>query len=282
MIRELVLLLSAAVAAPVIAQQTAAPPVAGQGVPAVADFLGSIGGNTDIRTVDGQFTPSPYTGTDRLTVPLERDRGRVLGYRFFREKRRDNATATAEAARDAFAAECREKGGTIEPTTSEVAMVFHRQIADGIEYHEPGAKHLWVAINAVCSRGPANVMGGFLAAVYDPTAAAGAISAIVGRVPIKTAIYAYGPHRIASAAALQARQTRASSEIKADQDWHEAFQRDLAIGTDTNCGTVIQIRGPMIEIAMPPDRLTPNGKSTFWSRRDVLRPPRTAPCTFGL
>lgn len=282
MIRELILLLSAAVAAPVIAQQTAAAPVAGQRVPAVADFLGSIGGNTDIRTVDGQFAPSPYTGFHRLTVPLERDRDLVLGYRFFKEKRRDNAIATAEAARAAFAAECREKGGMIEPTTSEVATAFHRQIADGIEYREPGAKHFWVAITDVCSRGPATIMGGFLAAVYDSTAAAGAISAIVGRVPTKTAVYAYSANRIASAAALQARQTRASNEIKAEQDWHEAFQRDLAIGTDTNCGTVIQIRGPMIEIAVPPDRLTPNGQSTFWSRRDALRPPRSAPCTFGL
>lgn len=260
----------------------AAAPAVGQQQPAISDFLSTIGGDTDIRTVDGHFTPSPYTGTLRLTVPLERDRGRILGYRFFREKRRDNATATAEAARNAFSTECREKGGAIEPTASEVAMAFHRQIADGIEYREPGAKHFWVAITAVCSRGPATIMGGFLAAVYDPTAAAGVISAIVGRVPTQTAIYAYGPNRIASAAALQARQTRASNEIKAEQDWHEAFQRDLAIGTDTNCGTVIQIRGPMIEIAMPPDRLTPNGQSTFWSRRDALRPPRSAPCTFGL
>ena len=282
MVRKSLLLFLTALAAPTLAQQADPPPASGRQAPAVADFLGTIGGNIDIRTVDGHLAPSPYTGFHRLTVPLERDRGRILGYRFFREKRRDNATATAEAALTAFATECREKGGAIEPATSEVAMAFHRQIADGIEYREPGAKHFWVAITAVCSRGPATIMGGFLAAVYDPTAAAGMMSLLVGRTPTQTAVYAYGPYRIASAVALQDRREAAVADMVAEQGGIEAFQRDLAIGSDTNCGTVIQIRGPMIEIARPPDRLTPNGQSTFWSRRDALRPPQSAPCTFGL
>lgn len=53
------------------------------------------------------------------------------------------------------------------------------------------------------------------------------------------------------------------------------------IGTVTNCGTVIEVRGPMVEIAVPPTVLTPNGQTTFWSRRDAL-PPSSTPCTYGL
>lgn len=41
-------------------------------------------------------------------------------------------------------------------------------------------------------------------------------------------------------------------------------------------GTVIQIRGPIVEIAVPPVRLTPNGQSTFWSKRAVLARPGIA------
>ena len=282
MVRKSLFLLLAALAAPTLAQQADPPPASGQQPPAIADFLGTIGGNTDIRTVDGHLAPNPYTGFHRLTVPLERDRGRILGYRFFKEKRRDNATATAEAARTAFSAECEGKGGTIEPDNSEVATAFHRRIAADIEYLEPSAKHFWVAITAVCSRGPAEVMGGFLAAVYDPTEAAGMMSLLVGPTPTKTAVYAYGPYRIAGAAPLRERQKAVMADVAAEQERIEAFQRDLAIGSVTNCGTVIEVRGPMIEIAVPPTMLTPNGQATFWSRRDALRPAGSAPCTFGL
>ena len=44
----------------------------------------------------------------------------------------------------------------------------------------------------------------------------------------------------------------------AEQRANGTFRRDLAVGIETNCGTVIQIREPMVEIAVPPIRLTPN------------------------
>ena len=68
----------------------------------------------------------------------------------------------------------------------------------------------------------------------------------------------------------------------AEQKENDAFRQTLAIGTETNCGTVIQIRRPMVEIAVLPVRLTPNGQSTFWSKRTVLARSGIAPCTYGL
>ncbi|KQN72970.1 hypothetical protein ASE91_18135, partial [Sphingomonas sp. Leaf62] len=72
----------------------------------------------------------------------------------------------------------------------------------------------------------------------------------------------------------QHRQHRQLAAILADyateQRANEAFQKDIAVGTETNCGTVIQVRGAMVEIALPPVRPTPNGQSTFWSKRTAL------------
>ncbi len=72
------------------------------------------------------------------------------------------------------------------------------------------------------------------------------------------------------------------ADYAAEQRANEAFQKDIVVGTETNCGTVIQVRGPMVEIAVPPVRPTPNGQSTFWSKRTALTHPGPALCTYGL
>jgi hypothetical protein len=98
----------------------------------------------------------------------------------------------------------------------------------------------------------------------------------------RTAVYAYRPDRIRTAASFETQEAALRADDAAEQRANEIFRRDLAIGTETNCFTVIQIRGPMVEIAVPPVRLTPNGQSTFWSKRTVLARPGIAPCTYGL
>ena len=141
-------------------------PAMAQQSPGVADFLSTIGGDTDIKTSRSLRTrPSPQV------FPLLDDADEITGYRYFSEKITANGSATAERARDAFAQE-------------------------------------------------------------------------------------------------------------AEQKRREAFRRDLAIGTVTNCGKVIQIRGPMIKIAVPPTTLTPTASppsgpdATRW-RRPSRRPAPT-------
>lgn len=135
----------------------------------------------------------------------------------------------------------------------------------------------------MCSRGPNQVLGGFVAITYDTTEVAtkgeigSRLMSRVSMVPTRTAVYAYRPDQIRSAAWFQRAQDTYIADREAEQKRREAFRRDLAIGTVTNCGTVIQIRGPMVEIAVPPTRLTPNGQSTFWSRRDALAPTFSTP-----
>ena len=62
----------------------------------------------------------------------------------------------------------------------------------------------------------------------------------------------------------------------------EAFQRKLSIGNETNCGAVIDMRGPMAEIAVPPNVRAPNRPATFWTRIERLAPPGFGLCTYGL
>lgn len=215
-------------------------------------------------------------------------RSSVIGYRFFSEKLAANGSATAERAQAAFAQECTAKGGHIEPEDGEVARSFRERVLGRRLPPRGSYKHFWSGLSAVCARSPSEVMGGFVAIIFDNTELAtkgdfGArLFSKISLMATRTAVYAYRPDRIPTAASFERREAALRADDAAEQKANEAFRRTLAIGTETNCGTVIQIRGPMVEIAVPPVRLTPNGQSTFWSKRTVLARFGIAPCTYGL
>lgn len=255
----------------------------GQQLPGITDFLTSIGGDTDLKTSGSLRTrPSPQV------FPLLDDADEIIGYRFFSEKLTANGSATAIRARDVFAQECAAKGGRIEPEDGDAARTFWERVLGRRLPPRGGFKHFWSGISAICSRTANEVLGGFVAITYDTTEVAtkgdlgSRLMSRVSMVPTRTAVYAYRPGLIRSAARFQQAQSTYVADREAEHKRREAFRRDLAIGTVTNCGMVIQIRGPMIEIAVPPTTLTPNGQSTFWSRRDALAPTFSTPCTYGL
>lgn len=257
----------------------------GSGVPAsgIADFLTTIGGDTEVKTSGSMLSdPSPQL------YPLARDGSEIIGYRSFAEKLAANGSATAERAQAVFAQECTAKGGRIEPEDGEVARSFHNRVLDRTLPPRGSYKHFWSGLSAVCARSPSEVMGGFVAITFDNTELATKgdfgprLFSKISLMATRTAVYAYRPDRIPTAASFEKREATLRAYDAAEQKANEAFRQTLAIGAETNCGTVIQIRGPMVEIAVPPVRLTPNGQSTFWSKRTVLARPGIAPCTYGL
>jgi hypothetical protein len=61
-----------------------------------------------------------------------------------------------------------------------------------------------------------------------------------------------------------------------------AFRKSLTIGSQTNCGLVIDDRGPVIEVQLPPATSSPNGERRFWVKRDKLTDyPAPEGCNFG-
>jgi hypothetical protein len=261
----------------------ASVPAMAQQTPGIADFLATIGGDNDVRTSGSlRSDPAPQI------YPLLDNAPEIVGYRFFSEKLTANGSATAERARDAFARECTGKGGRIEPEGSDIARTFRDRVLGRKLPLRGRYKHFWSGISAVCSRGAGQVLGGFVAVTYDTTEVAtkgdlgSRLLSRISTVPTRTAVYAYRPDLIRAAPSPQARQAAADNAIEAERQRLESFRRELVIGTVTNCGTVIQVRGPMVEIVVPPTVLTPNGQPTFWSRRDALAPPSSTPCTYGL
>ena len=256
-----------------------------QTAPHITDFLADIGGSTSERTIGGHL----QSGWRKM-LPLTRDGGEVVGARFFSEKITRAGSATAIRARNAFADECRAKGGEIAAEASDVHALFRDRVLTDVEWRGDGGKYFQTGLTAVCETVSGAVLGGFVAIIYDTTAVnRGFATALVGKVPNETAIYAYRPGRIVSQAMIdrghageQARQAAHTAGQDRLQAGFEAFQKGIAIGTDTHCGTVIDLRGPMVEVAVPVTRTAPSGQSTFWSRRDALFPPGTGLCRYGL
>jgi hypothetical protein len=255
-----------------------------QSAPTVADFITTIGGETSLKTMGGNMTwPQAQ--------PLVRNKDELLGYRFFAENISSNAMATTERVRKAFATACRSAGGALEPNDGVVAKAFYDRVLSDVIGPRIG-KDYWRGHVAVCSKGPTNILGGFVAIVHDTTDVVSKgdigsrfLSKVFG-LPTHTAIYAFRPNQIENRATLEAAAAKrilAAATERADETARtEAFRKEIAVGSETNCGTVIQLRGPMVEIAVPAYRNTPNGQSTFWSKRDRLYPVGPALCSYGL
>ena len=60
------------------------------------------------------------------------------------------------------------------------------------------------------------------------------------------------------------------------------FRAALQVGSKTNCGTVIAVRNPLVQVQLPPYVAAPSGAREFWVRRDELTDagPPTG-CRFG-
>lgn len=262
----------------------AAPPMAPTTNPTIADFISIIGGDTLPKTVQSDRGSVPV-----IMKPLLRDRDEILGYRFHKQYTGSNGTAFAEKARAAFNQECLAKGGMIEREGGPITTAFlDARAVDRTREPQP-MTIVSIGIASTCLSKDGRPLGGFLGLVRDtsPMLAKGyAGSPFLMQTsgqPSRTAVYAYRASAIPSLALVQQAQQRRRDderreEERAEQAYVEKerqlarFRTSLAVGTETHCGTVIQLRGPMVELAIPPGR-SPSGQSTFWLKREQLDPP---------
>lgn len=266
------------------------PVVAASSSPPLIGVLAKVGGGPVPGLAEAKSSP----GLEPLLWPLRDFPQQVAGSTYFAEKRMSDGTATAERARDLFAEQCSAEGGRIEPPDGYAAQSFADWATDDRMPTTNRYKHRWVPISSLCTAQTGDrFLGGFYAAVYDTSGVASdgdlGSRAMMRLFPVKTltAVYIFRgegigrpsqfagqrpPSRREQVAALRAMEDKQTAEMRAN----------LQIGTETNCGTVIEIRPPLAQIAVPPIMKTPNGQATFWSRIDRLIPAGISVCTFGM
>ena len=283
----------ATVAAGLIATPAALSGAQERARPVIGDFLATIGGDSSPKTVGADKSiDAPHI------QPLARDASDIVAYRFFKENMAVRTPRALGRAREAFGQECLAKGGRLLVDTDLVVQDFKRRRAESLL---PPNKpfHVWEADAAVCVASSGHAMGGLVSISerkgMEPSTHNGSTMVVGLLMPsyVRTAVYAYHPRAIGGPTPALMAQNRAGpsegeltarfqEERRREQEREEAFRRTMDVGTETNCGMVIQVRGPVVEVALPPTRTTPSGQTSFWSKRAVLFPPGPTVCTFGL
>lgn len=236
-----------------------------------ADFLNAIGGSTDAKTV-GKDMPE--------AAPLTRDARWLLGARFFSEKFKSNAMATAETAQAAFANQCRQDGGQIlstgDPASGDFYQRFVWNLARTTPYH-----YRWRGLTSICTTDSRHVISAMTAIVYDPSEMASnadiGSKMMFGLFPVKvrTAVYAYRPEAVTPPAQAnenaQQDMQRRTAAYEARQKALADFQKALQIGSVTNCGMIIDMRGAVAQVQQ--DGIYSGVTApTRWVRVDQLLP----------
>ncbi len=247
----------------------------------------------------GEALPSPteaknVSGLPPLLWPMRDVPRQVMASAYFSERRLSDGTATAERTRDLFARQCVVEGGRIEPADSNAAKAFEKWATVDRLPTTQQYKHRWRAISSLCAHGAERFLGGFYAAVFDATGTAteGDIGsrAMMWMFPVKTltAVYLFngdgiGPRSIYAKSSDQYLLERMQASHAEEEKQTAQLRAGVKVGSETNCGTVIEVRPPLVQIAVPATRQTPNGQPTFWSRIDRLVPAGFgAICMFGL
>ena len=271
-------LMSAALALPI--------PASAQNNDQWDDFWEAIGGSENVDRV----------GEDSLIArPLRDNADEIVGARFFRERGSSDPMAVTQSSLRSFEQSCRMRGGSVPAADDARTVSFgERVIAHLVQ--PTGMRHQWRGQVAICDGSDGAPIAGFVSLAKDNSeihrsgdAGSQLIGGLFGGLRNTTAIYLFRADRLPTATdatVLSSVEERGDADsearMRAARQEAEEFQADLAIGDETNCGTVIDVRGPMAEVAVPTNRRAPNGEAIFWSRKERLFPPGHSVCTYGL
>lgn len=242
-------------------------------------FLATVGGSTSVKVVGASSVEA---------LPLRRNADEIWGARFFKDKGASDPWIVTSHSLENFMATCTKVGGSILAQDDERTTIFANRVVANLTA-PTGLRHQWRGRVAICD-GPTGIpLAGFVSLILDNTeifrtgdSGSKMLGSILGRLSNTTAIYLFRPDRLPTKAALLQTKATEKARLEAGRAKIEEFRNKLAIGDESSCGTVIQIRGPMAEVAIPVTVQAPNGLQSFWSRKDRLVPIGYGLCSYGL
>ena len=258
--------------------------VAAQDTPSWDAFLAGIEGSPDVEKIGGDWVPEAQ--------PLRRFPNQIVGARYIVERGTPPAEEATERALATFSSNCASLGGSLVDQDDPRNQDFAQRILGDLP-RPTGNGYFWRGRTAICDDAGGQPLAGLVTVFQDADKLNGQLTSKVlnGLFGAKheTAVYLFSPGNIQSRSSqITVRdqevqnQERRRAQMQAAREEAAAFQKTLAIGDETNCGTVINVRGPMAEVALPVNRRAPNGETVFWSRIERLLPPGHGVCTFGL
>lgn len=176
--------------------------------------------------------------------------GAFVGYRAFKDK---DAGLIAYKARESFGKECAALGGHFEAKANRADIAAHYSAAKQVTFN---GNDLFVCVDH-----EEMPLGALIACSYTNRYKESFVHLFV--MTKETASEMMVIYHRGMAKELRFQADMAERKINNEKDW-AAWREKLTIGTETGCGPVIGLRGPMIEIAH-------NGQPS-WFRREQLFP----------
>lgn len=248
-----------------------------------------------VRALEGSEDVGKIGGPSALAArPLIDNADEIAVARFFSESAKRDPFLATDRAFAHFETSCAARAGTVLDDANQRTQQFAERVIAHLTC-PTGEKYQWRGRAAICDGANGVPLAGMVSVVKDNSgilrdgdAGSRLLGGIFG-MSNETAIYLFGPDRLPRRQSTVAAETReAERQARAVEDLEEErrelarFQSELAVGDETNCGLVIEIRGPLAKIAVPVNRRAPNRTETFWSRIELLAPQYTSVCSFGL
>jgi hypothetical protein len=181
---------------------------------------------------------------------MQLGQGAFAGYRAFKDKQ---AGLIAYKARESFGAECAALGGHIEGNANRADIAAYFSMAKRAAFNGNDL--------SVCVDADELPLGALIASTYANRHKESFVRLFAMTQETATEMMAIYHRGMAKELRFQA--DMVERKINNEASW-EAWREKLAIGTETNCGPVIGLRGPMIEIA--------HSGQPSWLRREQLFP----------
>ncbi|MBX7483821.1 hypothetical protein [Qipengyuania qiaonensis] len=247
-----------------------------------------------VRALDGSDDVDEIGGESALAAtPLSDNADEIAAARFFSESARRDPLLATDRALAHFEASCAARAGLMLDQADERTEQFAERVLAHLT-RPIGEKYQWRGRAAICDGADGVPLAGMVSVVKDNSGilrdgdAGSCLFGSIFGMSNETAIYLFRPDRLPTRQSFVADQTqeaerlaRAGDELAQERQELALFHSELEVGDETNCGLVIEIRGPLAEIAVPANRRAPNGAKTFWSRIDRLAQPYTSVCSFG-
>jgi hypothetical protein len=227
------------------AQTAATPSRSDEIAPSACPALVKLGGFLDQYPVT-KSQSKLLTYESLLTL----GEGAFTGYRVFKDKQ---AGVIAYKARQSIMDECTALGGHFETKANRADIAAYFSMAKRATFNGNDL--------SVCVDANEIPLGALVARSYRNRYHESFVSLFVLSQETATEMMAIYHRGMAKELRFQA--DMAERKINNEKDW-AAWREKLAIGTETNCGPVIGLRGPMIEIA--------HSGQPSWFRREQLFP----------
>lgn len=254
--------------------------------PAAWPFLDRIKASTDAGLLWPNAAPDEPAA---LFLAVPRYRQHIMGMRFLADRKR--TPDIIQGALNEFGQDCVSAGGSVADWRTPTGRAFADWTTAQLDQHRPVYPWEYYDWTGVCLSRSDMPIAAFLGVRSfnrrntTEVRKKGVVVGFTRAHDSRIAVYLLSPEllrtdreyrellnaeKVAEREKLERRREYELARLRENVRWHGEWRKTITLGTRTNCGMVVQERGPLVEVQLPAGIEGPGGIRQFWVRRDRL------------